>query len=147
MRVLAVAEQNLVLISVTEYAWLSQIHPLFTIPPPTPFSLLDSFLLILPSIPFLLLFPAIIAPPPLFLYPRLPSIPFPLIPSLHYSLPPPTLPPTSFTRAGLQLISTAGCICFHCSAPSQQMCINRPSGFVIANKHPVCVCRKHEPLP
>lgn len=52
------------------------------------------------------------------------------------------LPPISFTRIGLALISAAECICFHCSAPSQQMCINRPSGVVIANKDPACVQKR-----
>lgn len=74
------------------------------------------------------------APPPLFLYS--------LLPSLHDFLPPSILPPISFTRAGLQLISVAGCICFHSSGPFLQMCINRPSGVVIANKDPVCVQKR-----
>lgn len=72
-----------------------------------------------------------------------------LLPLVHYSSLPSIRPLILFTGIGLELISAAGCICYRCSALSQQMCINRPSGVVIANKDPVCVCvcRNDEPLP
>lgn len=63
-----------------------------------------------------------------------------LLPLVHYSSLPSIRPLILFTGIGLELISPAGCICYRCSALSQQMCINRPSGVVIANKDPVCVC-------
>lgn len=70
--------------------------------------------------------------------------PFPPFPPYISPRPPSSLPPISFTSTGLQLIRAAGCVCFHCCVPSQQMCISRPSGAVIGNKDPMCVCRKEE---
>lgn len=98
----------------------------------------------LPLIPFYLISPLTFHHLHLLCIPAF-HTPFPSV--LPYITPYLLFPPISFTRTGLQLISAAGCGCFHCCTTSQQMCINRPSGVVIANKVPVCVCRKGELLP
>lgn len=93
---------------------------------------------------------AFLHPFPTFLPCLLPSLcpfinsffPFlPLLPFIPHSLPLSIFPPIQFDGTGLWMITAAGCICFQCAgAPlsSQQMCINRPSGVVIANKDRVC---------
>lgn len=79
MRVVAVTELNLGLISVIEYAWLSQILPALIHVPISP--LIPSFDPFLPNLSFNL--PP--SPPPL--YSRFPY-PLSLLSALHHSLPP-----------------------------------------------------------